>query len=93
MILSNKNQLDIDSILRKPLEFKVLRIAYIAVSHVMINIKNVVFMSSNPGVKTIEEELVNALYKAEAITEDGKACLGKVSKLFQMLLHMNSIRK
>lgn len=39
------------------------------------------FMSSNPGVRTIEEELVNALYKAEAITEDGKACLGKVSDL------------
>lgn len=38
-------------------------------------------MSSNPGVRTIEEELVNALYKAEAITEDGKACLGKVSDL------------
>jgi len=30
-------------------------------------------------VKTIEEELINALYKAEAITEDAKACLGKVS--------------
>ena len=38
-----------------------------------------VFTTSNPGVKTIEEELVNALFKAEAITEDGKACLGKVS--------------
>ena len=30
-------------------------------------------------MKTIEEELINALYKAEAITEDAKACLGKVS--------------
>lgn len=36
------------------------------------------FLSSNPGVRTIEEELINALYKAEAITEDGKANLGKV---------------
>jgi len=29
-------------------------------------------------VRTIEDELINALYKAEAITEDGKANLGKV---------------
>lgn len=36
-------------------------------------------MQINPGVKTIEEELLNALYKAEAITEDGKACLSKIS--------------
>ncbi|XP_074613516.1 pseudouridylate synthase 1 homolog isoform X1 [Acropora palmata] len=36
-------------------------------------------MQINPGVKTIEEELINALYKAEAITEDAKACLGKMS--------------
>lgn len=36
-------------------------------------------MQINPGVRTIEEELVNALFKAEAITEDGKACLGKMS--------------
>ena len=36
------------------------------------------FSSSNPGVKTIEQELVNALFNAEAITEDGKANLGKV---------------
>lgn len=35
-------------------------------------------MSRNPGVRTIEEELVNALYKAGVITEDDKACLGKV---------------
>ncbi|PFX15933.1 tRNA pseudouridine synthase A, mitochondrial [Stylophora pistillata] len=34
-------------------------------------------MQINPGVKTIEQELVNALYKAEAITEDGKANMGK----------------
>jgi len=35
-------------------------------------------MQINPGVRTIEDELINALYKAEAITEDGKANLGKV---------------
>ena len=43
-------------------------------------------MCSNPGVRTIEEELVNALFKSEAITEDGKACLGKVSELVQTFL-------
>ena len=47
-----------------------------------------VFTTSNPGVKTIEEELVNALYKAEAITEDGKACLGKVSVLFLIFVSL-----
>ena len=36
------------------------------------------FISRNPGVRTIEEELLNALFKAEVITEDDKACLGKV---------------
>ena len=36
------------------------------------------FMSRNPGVRTIEEELLNALFKTEVITEDDKACLGKV---------------
>lgn len=36
-------------------------------------------MQINPGVRTIEEELINALYKVEAITEDAKACLGKMS--------------
>ena len=36
------------------------------------------FLSRNPGVRTIEEELLNALFKAELITEDDKACLGKV---------------
>jgi len=35
-------------------------------------------MLRNPGVRTIEEELLNALFKAELITEDDKACLGKV---------------
>ena len=38
-----------------------------------------IYPCSNPGVRTIEEELINALYKVEAITEDAKACLGKVS--------------
>ena len=36
-------------------------------------------------MKTIEEELINALYKAEAITEDAKACLSKVRGDSQLL--------
>jgi hypothetical protein len=35
---------------------------------------------SNPGVNTIEEQLISALYKAEAITEDCKINPGKVIK-------------
>ena len=43
-------------------------------------------MSRNPGVRTIEEELLNALFKAEVITEDDKACLGKVCISITLLL-------
>lgn len=50
---------------------------YIQCPLTVINILSF-FMSRNPGVRTIEEELLNALFKAEVITEDDKACLGKV---------------
>ena len=43
-------------------------------------------------MRTIEEELVNALFKAEAITEDGKACMGKVSELDHTLSHIDAIK-
>ncbi|XP_031570199.1 tRNA pseudouridine synthase A-like [Actinia tenebrosa] len=36
-------------------------------------------MQINPGVNTIEEELINALYKAKTITEDCKINPGKMS--------------
>ena len=42
-------------------------------------------MLRNPGVRTIEEELLNALFKAELITEDDKACLGKVHVALELL--------
>ncbi|EDO48717.1 predicted protein, partial [Nematostella vectensis] len=36
-------------------------------------------MQINPGVRTIEEQLINALHQAEVITDDAKECLGKMS--------------
>lgn len=36
------------------------------------------FMLRNFGVRIIEEELLNVLFKVEVIIEDDKVCLGKV---------------
>jgi hypothetical protein len=50
----------------------------------------------NPGVKTIEEDLTNALYKARAISEDASRNYGKVCQVtlftrMQIISHMEKI--
>ena len=44
------------------------------------------FFARNPGVPTIEEDLIEALCKAEAFPEEMKDNLGKVRRRLQNLL-------
>ena len=44
------------------------------------------FIIRNPGVPTIEEDLIEALTKAEAFPEEMKDNLGKVRRHLQKLL-------